>query len=188
MRPDISTEQMQTLRSEGLSYRFIGRTLGISAPAVRIRLKKAANPASRSINYQQANTQHIFPCGCSGRLPVRKCSNKLAIWLGLGWRCRVSVILLGSQKGAMRGEYAPVLAALPHEIIRRMMDAPNCERCGKPLNWEFGFGKTPHLHHNHKTGAPLGFTHPICNPHALENEIDKLRDEIRTLKERRLDA
>jgi hypothetical protein len=62
------------------------------------------------------------------------------------------------------------------------MAEPDCERCGQPLTWEFGVGKTPHLHHSHTTGQPLGFTHPHCNPQAMEDEIDRQRDEISSLR------
>jgi hypothetical protein len=65
-----------------------------------------------------------------------------------------------------------------------MMAEPNCERCGEPLVWEFGLGKTPHLHHNHETGEPIGFTHPVCNPRAMEDEIDRLKAVVKKLKSR----
>jgi hypothetical protein len=59
-----------------------------------------------------------------------------------------------------------------------MMEEPNCERCGEALKWEFGVGKTPHLHHNHETGEIYGFTHPVCNPQAMEQEIERLRTNL----------
>jgi hypothetical protein len=65
-----------------------------------------------------------------------------------------------------------------------MMAEPNCERCGEPLVWEFGLGKTPHLHHNRETGEPIGFTHPVCNPRAMEDEIDRLKAVVKKLKSR----
>jgi hypothetical protein len=70
-------------------------------------------------------------------------------------------------------------ADTPHAEIRKLMEEPNCERCGEPLSWEFGAGKTPHLHHNHITGEIYGFTHPVCNAEALEKEIDRLRELLK---------
>jgi len=43
-------------------------------------------------------------------------------------------------------------------------------------------GKTPHLHHDHETGEIFGFTHPVCNPHALQDEIDELRKQVKHLE------
>jgi hypothetical protein len=68
----------------------------------------------------------------------------------------------------------------PHSVIRAMMEEPNCVLCSLPLTWEFGMGKTPHLHHNHVTGEIYGFTHARCNAHDLMREIDRLRDQIKT--------
>jgi len=78
----------------------------------------------------------------------------------------------------------------PHQNIRKMMEEPNCWRCGQPLNWDkLGMGKTPHLHHNHITGELYGFTHAACNVHAKEEAFDRLyeenvrlRHEIKNLK------
>jgi hypothetical protein len=62
------------------------------------------------------------------------------------------------------------------------MDKKLCWRCKQPLEWAFTVGKTPHLHHNHKTGEIYGFTHPRCNPNALEHEIDELKQRIAELE------
>jgi hypothetical protein len=62
------------------------------------------------------------------------------------------------------------------------MRVKECWRCRQPLEWVFGRGKTPHLHHDHETGEVHGFTHPSCNPKALLHEIDDLRKELAILK------
>jgi len=72
------------------------------------------------------------------------------------------------------------------------MKAKECWRCKKPLAWIFGRGKTPHLHHNHNHipntgeiyGEIYGFTHSRCNPNALEQENDELRERVRKQDER----
>lgn len=138
--------------------------------------------------YQKAGEWHRFPCGCAGILPTEGHSNKFARrqrrlgHLGLPTTCRVSHILRSSTYDAKKRGHRPIPRATPHSTIRKMMEEPNCERCKRPLVWVFGRHKTPHLHHNHRTGEPQGFTHPMCNPQALEIEIDTLRDEIRRLK------
>lgn len=143
------------------------------------RIAKGSPPE----NYQNQGQAHTFGvCGCSGILPIESQSNKFAKGSGGGFGCRVSHILCASRNDARKRQYSPINPNIPHAAIRRLMDEPNCERCGEPLKWEFGVGKTPHLHHNHETGEPIGFTHPVCNPRAMENEIDRLRAEIKRLK------
>ena len=145
--------------------------------------QKCKNETSRQhanrvpMNTQSLGKYHVFPCGCSGILPpsVRQ-SNMLAIGGGgSSFHCRVSVIITASQRGARIGKFTPIPLDTPHIHVRELMRQPNCERCGEPLVWELGKRTTPHLHHNHKTGEIYGFTHPVCNPQALEREIDKLR-------------
>jgi len=135
-------------------------------------------------NYQKPGELHTFPCGCTGILPQRGAANLLAKTSSKGaFMCRISIILLHSS--ARRGlAYRPVPLNTSHSVIRKMMAEPNCERCGEPLVWEFGLGKTPHLHHNHETGEPIGFTHPVCNPRAMEDEIDRLKAVVKKLKSR----
>jgi hypothetical protein len=135
----------------------------------------------KPLNLQIQKTEHVFPCGCMGVLPEQKQSNIFAKWSSHGWSCRVSTILNSSRAVGIRYRHIPINSGTPHSIIRTMMDKPNCGRCGIPLKWEFGKGKTPHLHHNHETGKIYGFTHPRCNPHVLEQEIDRLKDEIARL-------
>jgi len=149
--------------------------------AVRLRL------GQKPQNYQQPGKKYTFRnCGCSGILPPLGGHNKFAKTgnskTGPAFHCRVSRILSVSQISARERGYAPVPKDTPHSVIRKMMDEPNCERCGQPLEWEFGQDKTPHLHHNHETGEPYGFTHPVCNPRAMEQEIERLKKQLRRKK------
>jgi hypothetical protein len=101
---------------------------------------------------------------------------------GRGWACRILVILIKSKNEAKKRGYKPINPNTPHNTIRQMMEEP-CVHCGDPLNWaELGRGKTPHLDHDHETGAVNGFSHHVCNPRALKNEIDKLRADYAALK------
>jgi hypothetical protein len=132
---------------------------------------------------QASQAPHTFPCGCVGMLPERGQSNRYAKWCSSAWRCRVTCIIRGNNNEARSGNYAPIDRDTPHSAIRAMMEEPNCERCGLPLSWEiFSNATTPHCHHNHQTGEIYGFTHPRCNPNALEIEIDRLKDENALLK------
>lgn len=141
--------------------------------------KRGAQPKK----YKTPGTYHTFPCGCAGRLPADGIQNKFVTWTPYnGFNCRVRIILISSLQGAKKYGHLPIAQDTPHASIRALMEEPNCERCGAPLAWEFGLWKTPHLHHNHETGEPLGFTHPVCNPRAMENEIDRLRAEVKRLK------
>lgn len=134
---------------------------------------------------------HKFPCGCDGILPenfeepnkfARIKANKLARIINKRhFGCRVSYILLQSQLDAKKGKYAPIPLDTPHSVIRKMMEEPNCERCNEPLDWIFGRGKTPHLHHNHSTGEVYGFVHSHCNHHAVDKEIQRLKSLIRSI-------
>jgi len=125
---------------------------------------------------------HTFLCGCGGILPERGQSNKFAIWHKHRFACRVAHILHASRIGAKRGNYAPIDPTTPHSVVRAMMEDPNCERCGQPLPWQLGRGTTPHLHHDHTTGEIFGFTHPVCNPRAMQIEIERLKAENRQLR------
>jgi hypothetical protein len=138
-----------------------------------------------SENYQHPGQKHTFStCGCTGILPVRKdCSNEFAVRMKTkrgGFGCRVTQILNGSQACARRGGYKPVPRNTPHSVIRAMMANPYCERCGEVLRWSVILGcRAPHLHHDHETGEPLGFTHPVCNPPAMAREIERLKGLLR---------
>lgn len=128
-----------------------------------------------------------FTCGCNGVLPKQGESNLFAVWRGgirPNWYCRVARLLgSGLAKGQDRG-YEAIKQNTPHAIVRELMKAAMCWRCQEPMNWIFVAGKTPHLHHNHNTGEIYGFTHPHCNPLALEHQIDEMRDQIVALRNR----
>jgi hypothetical protein len=145
----------------------------------KVRLLYGHAPAAR----QKAGQGYSFPCGCGGVLPneARK-GNQLAVWTGFNWWCRVSHILSQSRNEARRWKHRAISPDTPHWIIRQLMLQTHCERCGQPLSWrQFGNGRTPHLHHNHETGEIYGFTHPVCNPRALEREIQRLRNTVKEL-------
>jgi hypothetical protein len=130
-------------------------------------------------NFQTPGSNHTFPCGCSGILPqVEPEANKFVRVMAKIWYCRVASILGAGVQSAKRGGYKPVSLNTPHAAIRKMMEATTCWRCGEALLWDLGRSKTPHLHHNHRTGEPLGFTHGRCNPQILELEIDRLKEEL----------
>jgi hypothetical protein len=140
-----------------------------------------------SMNYQHPGKRHTFPCGCTGILPnivgKTRQSNWLARPCGLqGWACRVHFIIKSSLHLARAYGHKPINSNTEHSIIRKMMKAKKCWRCKEPLKWKMGLGKTPHLHHSHKTGEILGFTCPRCNPRMLEYEVDKLRKYVQRLK------
>jgi hypothetical protein len=129
----------------------------------------------KPLNWQIGGQRHVFPCGCSGRLPKEGRSNKFAIWLGYAWGCRVSAIIGSSVGGAKRLRYKSVNPETPHAVIRKLMEAKKCERCHKELLWIIKRGITPHLHHSHLTGEIYGFVHMRCNWRALEQEIERLK-------------
>lgn len=132
----------------------------------------------KPMNYQTPGAQHTFSCGCSGILPQKKGdSNKFARWSGRIFSCRILNILSASQGEARERAYKPIPKDTPHAVIRKMMEDPTCERCQQPLSWDdLGYGKTPHLHHDHATGEMLGFTHNRCNFRAMEIEIERLKE------------
>ena len=127
--------------------------------------------------YQRLGKPYTFPCGCSGVLPSRKGFVNELVTRGAGsYVCRVSSILHGSQQAAKKWGYKPIPLDTPHALVRELMLKSSCECCGEPLLWAVTLGaRQPHLHHNHETGEIYGFTHPVCNPKAMENEIDRLR-------------
>jgi hypothetical protein len=132
---------------------------------------------------QKPNIVHCFPkCGCCGLLPNSGQANQFVIWQHNKWICRVSSILKGIRFESQYKGYAPIDSRIPHSVIRKMMTEPNCVLCHQPLAWKVGRGKTPHLHHNHQTGAIYGFTHHRCNPNALEQEVDRLKERIAELE------
>ena len=154
----------------------------------------------KPMNIQISGQPHTFPCGCSGVLPAKRGeSNKFAKWHGLVWKCRAGFIIGTSQHAAQARKYTPIDSNTPHSIIRGMMEAAHCERCGGLLNWDdLGPGTTPHLDHNHETGEIRGFAHPSCNAVRLRQEIihlsrknarlkralDRVRKENRALQSR----
>jgi hypothetical protein len=168
-------------KNMSLARRKTGRKSGNCAECLKLyhRKKYGYSP----MNYQIPKERYIFLCGCSGVLPIRGQSNQFAKWNSGFWVCRVSQIIMGSQKNARHRGHTPISKDVNHATIRKLMKDKNCERCGQLMSWnELGWGKTPHLHHNHETGELYGFTHPICNPQALEQEIDRLKKEIKELK------
>ena len=137
------------------------------------------------MNVQNSGELHTFPCGCTGVLPQKGAPpNKFAGSRGNGrsFLCRISQIITTSETHARIGGYKPIHRGIPHAAIRLLMEETDCERCGEPLVWEFGRGKTPNLHHDHDTGKLFGFTHHHCNPRALEDQIERQRAEIERLK------
>lgn len=149
-----------------------------------------AAKARKKFGYQILNRQvpgqhHTFSCGCNGTLPTIKGESNRFVKGGKksksGWNCRVAAILISSKILAKKRDYCQMDSSTSHLVIREMMDKP-CIYCGTLLDWsEFKVGKTPHLDHDHETGVINGFAHPVCNPRALKDEIDKLRVEIKRL-------
>jgi hypothetical protein len=131
--------------------------------------------------YQELGAAYTFPCGCSGVLPMNNEPSKFVVY-DKRFHCRVATAIIRSQYDGRKRGYASIPISTPHSVIRKMMEQPNCELCGESLVWEFGLGKTPHLHHNHETGEVYGFTHSSCNPRALEREIGRLKVENKLLR------
>ena len=147
---------------------------------VRARLKGGF----RELNRQRPGASHTFTCGCTGVLPEKRQYNIFAVWTGHAFSCRVARILSQSRNDGRKRGYVPIDPNTPHWAIRKMMQAPICERFGEALFWDdLRIGSTPHLHHSHTTGEAYGFTHPHCNPHAMEREIERLKEEIKRLKQ-----
>jgi hypothetical protein len=144
-----------------------------------------ATHGSKPLNRQMPGKKHTFLCGCSGILPKqRRQPNKFAVAVSSNWACRAAIILKNSKFHAKK--YKPMDSNTPHSLIRELMEEPNCERCGQPLKWELGVGRTPHLHHDHDTGEIYGFTHLRCNSQALENEIERLKAKIKKLTAKKI--
>jgi hypothetical protein len=152
---------------------------GLCRACARLRARRIYGHKPK--NLQVPNTRHTFSCGCIGLLPKKGRSNQFAYYTSPSWQCRVAKIIHTNIDNSRNCGYLSIDPNTPHSIIRKLMEDPNCERCGQPLKWEFGYGKTPHLHHNHTTGEIYGFTHPRCNPNALEQEIERLREIIAKL-------
>jgi len=157
---------------------------GLCAACRRKRdIRDSRKQGAKPLNIQVPEKLHTFSCGCVGILPKKGEQNKFAMWVQkAGFRCRAQVILLSSKQSAKKNGHRPISASTPHKTIRFFMEKSKCERCDESLIWEFGFGKTPHLHHDHKTGEIYGFTHPKCNVFAMEREISRLRKQIRKFK------
>src|SRR6266851_7348193 len=142
------------------------------------RQKQHQKHSNKPMNFQMSGSSHTFPrCGCSGILPARRSESNLFTRSvgGRSWQCRVGMILLNSRRDAVKWAYVPIDINTSHSVIRKLMEIKICWRCKQPLEWVFGSGKTPHLHHDHKTGEIYGFTHPRCNLQALEHEIGELK-------------
>lgn len=142
--------------------------------------KEHSNHPSK--NVQRPGKTHKFVCGCEGLLPNKGESNKLAIFTATGFVCRVTRILNSSKHNAKRRGYKAISKNIDHLVIREMMKSNRCETCGEPLKWAFSRGETPHLHHDHKTGEILGFSHSICNLGFVQMRIMALREENETLR------
>jgi hypothetical protein len=144
--------------------------------AEKMRLKRGGN----ALNYQVAGEQHTFArCGCVGTLPKKRGESNLFVsWIHHAWVCRVSRILHGSKKKNKGADYTAIDASTPHTMIRAMMENELCVLCNEPLSWDVGRGTTPHLHHDHDSGAIVGFSHPKCNPLALQREITILKKQL----------
>lgn len=161
---------------------------GWCKPCHRIRAYAAFRRKHPNAGYKVhhvPNQPYTFICGCTGTLPSAGKSSVFSLSSAgtarVYFQCRVSSILVSSARSAKRDGYRPIPAETPHAAIRKMMEEPNCWLCHVPLLWEIGKGKTPHLHHNHQTGEPLGFTCSRCNPNALEQEVIRQRAEIAQL-------
>lgn len=137
---------------------------------------------------QRAGEFWVFSCGCRCVLPSEGESNKFARWDGsikhgvFAHYCRAAIIISSNIHTSRRGGYKSISPNTPHSVIWALAKEKDCWRCHKPLVWDLGLSKTPHLHHDHRTGEIFGFTHPKCNLHALEDEIEELKIEIRRLK------
>lgn len=96
-------------------------------------------------------------------------------------RCRIcnshswaSHVLCTSRSDAKRRGSAAA-DILPGDLVVIMKASKFCIGCGGKLNWKEG--KTPSLHHNHKTGEVYGFCHSNCN--VAEGLLSKLTVEQR---------
>jgi Recombination endonuclease VII len=162
------------------------KTNGLSCNTCVNTLSKENSPYQR-MNSQNPESRHVFPCGCSDRLPKQGESNAFVRWVTKSWGCRVTSILLSGIKRARQFKFKPISLDTPHTIIRDLMKNKICIMCKVKLSWDkrsLGPGKTPHLHHDHDTGKILGFTHPVCNPRALKDEIHRLQNKIKNLEKR----
>jgi hypothetical protein len=139
-------------------------------------------------NLQVPGNIHTFPCGCSGTLLISRTSDRFACASPgrksrtTQFSCRVAGILSASRRSAKKYGYEPIDPSTPHPVIRQMMEK-NCVLCGEPLKWEFGLGKTPHLHHDHDNGEIFGFAHAKCNPQAGAKEVFRLKLEVKKLQQ-----
>lgn len=153
----------------------IAATLNRSYNALRMRA--GALKILLTSRLQKPGKHHVFPCGCAGRLPKHRGESNLFAkstqnHLTRSWVCRL-IQIFNSSKHAAKGRYVPIKAT--HAEIRKLMKKSRCWLCKSTLIWNLGRGRTPHLHHDHETGKVYGFTHSVCNPRALQNEIVKLR-------------
>jgi NAD-dependent SIR2 family protein deacetylase len=136
------------------------------------RIKNGSIPK----NYQFLGKKHIFPCGCAALLPRTKRSTKYVVYTGSGFVCRISTILKASKASARKRGHTAIPINTSHTAIRELMNNRKCERCARAMSWTIGdVLTTPHLHHDHETGEIYGFTHPKCNPLAMQREIIRLK-------------
>ncbi len=160
-----------------------GRCLTCSAWRYhKTRKRKGSNPQT----YQIADSPFTFSCGCSGVLPHLGKSNLLAKAMSRTrdeWACRVATILKASRFNGEKQGYKSIDPNTPHSVIRTLMNEENCALCRKPLEWKFGAGLTPHLHHDHASGEIFGFAHVKCNPKAEAKEILRLKSEVKKLQQ-----
>jgi hypothetical protein len=164
-----------SLKSTKEIAKELGRTyraLRMHAFVLKIRL---------TFNFQKPGQFHEFPCGCSGILPKTRGESNVFAKAGQNhrtrsWICRIFSILRSAEYEAKKRGYKPISST--HAEIRELMKSNKCWLCGNKLIWNFGRGQTPHLHHDHETGEILGFTHPRCNPRALQNEICRLKKRL----------
>jgi hypothetical protein len=163
---------MTSKNSPPSNQKYANRFVGKCSLCKTIDTRRRCGHRPRIV--QRVGKFHEFWCGCSGVL--QKLPNKFATYAPSNgyFSCRIAHILSVSSHVAAKRGFAP-MQQTSHSVIRKMTEQPNCELCGESLKWEFGQGKTPHLHHDHETGEIYGFTHPQCNPRALEDEIDRLR-------------
>jgi hypothetical protein len=82
------------------------------------RLWQRFNYGYNPLNTQTPESEHVFPCGCSGTLPQQKCSNKFAVSVRDKFWCRISRTLVGLYHKAKDRGHSPVPLDTPHDIIR----------------------------------------------------------------------
>lgn len=167
---------------------------GVTVRLCRIceRMLSRTRRGQKPRNIQRPRKFHRFICGCSGILPNLGKQNRFATHnsksTGVGFACRAGALLSTSKHVARRNGYKPINQMTPHSAIRRAMDSDVCVLCGATLQWKFGLGKTPHLHHDHETGELIGFAHPTCNMPEAKTRMKQLLQENIKLRRRILEC